>query len=174
MTCASCAPRLFSNTLFKQRMYYIQSIYQYSHRLQFKVTKRSTSTTSFRTRNFDHRFLLGTHIHCADISTYTQNTLQHIISSVAIVRCWRCAWLPSGCTDGPIWLGVILRYQPPKLPWRRQHDAFRRLVFWFNVIFPTTFIFSGNLCCFRYAVVRLVRSVSLNLCLVPRHGVPRE
>ena len=152
----------------------IQYLYQYNHRLQFKVTKTSTSTTSFRTHNFDHRFLLGIHIHCADNSTYTQNTLQHIISSVAIIRCWRCAGLPSGCTNGPIWFGVILRYQPPKLSWRRrQHDAFRSLVFWFNVMFPTTLTFSGNLCCFRYAVVRLVHPVNLKLCLAPRLGVPR-
>ena len=45
-----------------------------------------------------------------------------------------------------IWFGVILRYQPPNLSWRRrQHDAFRSLVFWFNVIFPTTLTFLGNI-----------------------------
>ena len=32
--------------------------------------------------------------------------------------------------DGPIWFGVILRYQPPELSWRRrQHDALRCLLF---------------------------------------------
>ena len=147
----------------------------YSHRLQIKVTKKSPSTSSFRTHNFDHRFLLAVYLHCADDSTYTQNTLQHTISSVANVGYWKCSWLSSGCTDGPIWFGVILRYQPPKLSWqRRQHDAFRSLLFWFDVIFLRALIFPGNLCCSRPAVVRLVHAVNHKLCLAPRPGVPRR
>ena len=105
---------------------------------------------------------------------YTQNTLHHIISSVAFLRFWRCARLHSGGKDEPVWLGVILRYQLQKLSWRRrQHDVFRSLVFWFNVIFPTTLTFPGNLCCSRYAVVRLLHPVNHKLPLAPRPGVPR-
>ena len=60
-----------------------------------------------------------------------------------------------------MWFGGILRYQPPKLSWRRrQHDAFHSPVFWFNVIFPTTLTFPGNLYCSRPAVVRLVHPVN--------------
>ena len=81
----------FQIFLFKQSMNYILYLYQYSDRLQFEVTITSTSATSFRTHNFDHRDLTGTDIHCADNSSYTQNTLQHTISGVAIVGCWRCA-----------------------------------------------------------------------------------
>ena len=104
-----------------------------------------------------------------------RNTLQHTISSVAIFRCWRCARLPSGRTDRPIWFGVILRYQPPKLSWwRRQYDAFRILVFRFNVIYPTALTFPGNLCRFRYAVVRLFHAVNLKLCFAPRLAMPRR
>ncbi|CAN0469919.1 unnamed protein product, partial [Ascophyllum nodosum] len=56
--------------------------------------------------------------------------LHHIISGVDFPRFWRCARLHSGGKDEPVWLGVILRYQHPKLSWRRrQHDAFRSLVF---------------------------------------------
>ena len=136
----------FQKPIFKQSMYYIQYLYQYSHRLQLKITKTSVSTTSFRTHDFDHRYPLCLHLYCTDDSTYTQNTLHHIISSVYCLRFWRCARLHSGGKDEPVWLGVILRYQLPKLSWRRrQHDAFRRLVFWFNVIFPTTLTFPGNL-----------------------------
>ena len=80
----------------------------------------------------------------------------------------------SGGKDEPVWLGVILRYQHPKLSWRRrQHDAFRSLVFWFNVIFLTTLAFPENLCCSQYAVVRLLHPVSHKLPLAPRPGVPR-
>ena len=93
---------IFKYFLFKKSMYYIQYSYRYSDRLQFEVTKTSTSTTSFRTHNFDHRDHPGTDIHCADNWTYTQNTLHHLISSVAIVRCWRCAWLLNGRTNRPI------------------------------------------------------------------------
>ena len=78
--------------------------------------------------------------------------------------------IPSGRTDRSIWFGVILRYQHPKLSWRRrQHDAFRSLVFWFNVIFPTTLTFPENLCCSRYAVVRLLHPVKQksNILLQP-------
>ena len=71
-----------------------------------------------------------------------------------------------GGKDEPVWLGVILRYQLPKLSWRRrQHDAFRSLVFWFNVIIPTTLTFLGNICCSRYAVVRLLHRVNHKLPL---------
>ena len=66
-------------------MYYIQYLYQYSDRLQFEVTITSTSATSFRIHNFNRRHHPVTYIDCADSSSYTQNTLQHTISSVAIV-----------------------------------------------------------------------------------------
>ena len=157
-------------------MYYIQYLYQYSHRLQFKMTKTSASTTSFCTHDFDHRYgyPLRLHLYCTDDSTYTPNTLHHIISGVDFPRYWRCAQLHSGGKDEPVWLGVILRYQHPKLSWRRrQHDAFRSLVFWFNVILPTTLTFPENICCSRCAVVRLLRPVNHKLPLAPRPGVPR-
>ena len=126
------------------------------------------------TTYFDHRYPLCRHLYCTDDSTYTQNTLHHIISSVAFLRFWRCARLHSGGKDEPVWLGVILRYLLPKLSWRRrQHDAFRSKVFWSNVIFPTTLTFPGNLCCSRYAVVRLLHPVNHKLPLAPRPGVPR-
>ena len=164
----------FQKLIFKQSMYYIQYLYQYSHRLQFKITKTSASTTSFRTHDFDHRYPLRLHLYCTDDSTYTQNTLHHIISGVDFPRFWRCARLHSGGKDEPVWLGVILRYQHPKLSWRRrQHDAFRSLVFWFNVIFSTTLTFPENLCCSRYAVVRLLHPVNHKLPLAPRPEVPR-
>ena len=143
------------------------------HRLQSKVTKTSASTTSFRTHDVDHRYPLCFHLYCTDDLTYTQNTLHHIIFSVAFLRFWRCARLHSGGKDEPVWLGVVLRYQLPRLSWRRQHDAFRSLVFWFNVIFPTTLTFPGNLCCSRYAVVRPLHPVNHKLPLAPRPGVPR-
>ena len=38
----------FQIFLFKQSMYYIRYLYQYSDRLQFEVTITSTSATSFR------------------------------------------------------------------------------------------------------------------------------
>ena len=66
---------IFKYFLFKQSGYYIQYLYQYSDRLQFEVTETSTSTISFRRHNFDHRDHPGTDIHCANNSTYTQNTL---------------------------------------------------------------------------------------------------
>ena len=137
-------------------MYYIRYLYQYNHRLRFKVTKTSASMTSFRTHDFDHRYPLCFHLH-------------HIISSVAFLRFWRCARLHSGGKDEPVWLGVILRYQLPKLSWRRrQHDAFRSLVFWLNVIFPTILNFPENLCCSRYAVVRPLHPVNHKSCSTSR------
>ena len=66
-------------------LYDIQYLYQYSDRLQFEVTITSTSATSFRIHNFNRRDHPVTYIDCADNSSYTQNTLQHTISSVAIV-----------------------------------------------------------------------------------------
>ena len=58
MTCESCTPRLFSSLISKQQsMYYTQLLYQYSHRLYFKVTK--TNATSFRTHDFNHRYQLN-------------------------------------------------------------------------------------------------------------------
>ena len=66
-------------------MYYFQYLYQYSDRLQFEVTIISTSATSFRIHNFNRRDHPVTYIDCTDNSSYTQNTLQHTISSVAIV-----------------------------------------------------------------------------------------
>ena len=142
--------------------------------LAIALIKTSASTTSFRTHDFDHRYPLYFHLNCTDDSTYTQNTLHHIISSVAFLQFWRCARLHSDGKDEPVWLGVILRYQLPKLSWRRrQHDAFRSLVFWFNVIFPTTLTFPGNLCCYPYVVVRLLHPVNHKLHLAPRPGVPR-
>ena len=157
----------FLKLIFEQSMYYIQYLYQYRHRLQFKVTKQVPVRPHFvHTTSIADTY--------SDNSTYTQNTLHHIISSVAILRFWRCARLHSGGKDEPVWLGVILRYQPPKLSWRRrQHDAFRSLVFWFNVIFSTTLTFPGNQCCFRYAVVRLLHPMNHKLPLAPRLGVPR-
>ena len=116
-------------------MYYNQCLYQYSHRLQFKITK--TCATSFCTRDFDHRYMVDFDLHRTGDSTYTQNTLHHATSNVVIRRWWRSALLPTGATDEPIWFGVISRYQPPKLSWRRrQHDAFRSKVFWFYIRFP--------------------------------------
>ena len=104
--------------------------HQYSHRLQFKITE--TSATSSCTRDFDHRYMVDFDLHHTGDSTYTQNTLHHTTSNVVIRVWWRCASLPTGATDEPIWFGAISRYQPPKLSWRRrQHDAFRSKVFWF-------------------------------------------
>ena len=70
--------------------------------------------------------------------------------------------------------GVILRYQPPKLSWRRrQHDAFRSLVLSFNVIFSTIFTSQGTYNINRYAVVGLVHPVNHKLSLAPCLRVPR-
>ena len=129
-------------------MLYIQYLYQNSHRLQFKDTETSASTTSFRTHDFDHRYLLCFLPILHGRFDLHSETLHHIISRVAILRFWRCVWLHRGGKDEPVWFGVILRYQPPKLlRRRRQHDAFRSLIFWFNVMFPTALTFPGNLCC---------------------------
>ena len=65
-------------------MYYIQYLYQYSDRLQFEVTITSTSATSFRIHDFNRREHPVTYIDCADNSSYTQNTLQHILSPVLL------------------------------------------------------------------------------------------
>ena len=71
------------------------------------------------------------------------------------------------CTDGTVWFGVILWYEPPMLSWRRrQHDALRSLVFWFNVRFPTTLTI-------EYAVVRGGEPLNHKLCPAPRPGVAR-
>ena len=125
---------------------------RYSHRLQFKVTQ--TSTTEFRTQDFNHRYRLDSDLYWTVESTCTLNTVHHTISSAAILRWWRCAGRHSGGTDVPVCFGAILRFQPPKLSRRRrQHDAFRSLVFRFNVRFPTTLTFPGNLGWSRSAVV---------------------
>ena len=45
------------------------------------ITKPSASTTSFRTHDFDDRYLLDFYLYCTDDS---------ILSSVAILGFWRC------------------------------------------------------------------------------------
>ena len=86
MTCESCTSLIFKYFyLNSESMYYIQYLYQYSDRLQFEVTITITSATSFRIHNFNRRDHPVTYIDCADNSSYTQSTLQHTISSVAIV-----------------------------------------------------------------------------------------
>ena len=173
MTCKSCLSRWFLKPYTKQQsMYYIQYLYQHSHQLQFKVTK--TSITSFRTHDFDSRHRLDADLYWTADSTYTLKSVHHTISSIAILRWWRCAGLHSGGTHGPVWFGAILRYQPPKLSWRRrQHDAFRSLVYSFNVRFPTTLTFPGNLCYSRPAAVRDGHTMNHKLCPAPRPGVAR-
>ena len=146
--------------------------HQYSHRLQFKITE--TSATSFCTHDFDHRYMVDFDLHRTGDSTYTQNTLQHTTSNVVIRVSWRCASLPTGATDEPIWFGAISRYQPSKLSWRRrQHDAFRSKVFWFYIRFPPHLSFPENLCCSRSAVVRHGHPVNHKMCLGPRRGASR-
>ena len=142
---------------------------QYSTAIDFKsrLQKQVPVRPHFVPHDFDHRYLLYIHLYWTDDSTYTQNTLRHIISGVAILGFWRCVRLHSDGKDEPVWLGMVLRYQPPKLSWRRrQHDGFRSLVFWFNVIFPTLLTFSGDLCCSQYAMVRLLRPVTTSCLLL--------
>ena len=65
-------------------MYYIQYSYQYSHRLQFKVTKTSASTTSFCTHDFDHRYLYSTFTYIARTIRPTLRTLYIMLSLVLL------------------------------------------------------------------------------------------
>ena len=80
-------------------MHYIQYLYQYNHRLQCKVAK--TRMTSFRTHDFNRRYRLDAGLNWTASSTYTLNTVQNTISSVAILRWSRFVCLNSDGTDGP-------------------------------------------------------------------------
>ena len=58
---------------------------QYSIQTGAAIHRDAVETLSgvcSRTHNFEHRFQLGFYLYYADDSTYTQNTLQHIISMV--------------------------------------------------------------------------------------------
>ena len=174
---------MHTSLIFKY--FYLNKVLLYSI---FIPVQRSTSL-----RRYNNKYLVPVRPHVVHTTSITEiiqaqtyiartirptlRTLYSILSPVLLsfdiggVRDY-----PVGVQIDPfgIWFGVILRYQPPKLSWRRrQHDAFRNLVFWFNGIFPTTLTFPGNLCCFRYAVVHLVHAVNLKLPFAPRPGVPR-
>ena len=147
-------------------------VHQYSHRLQFEVTE--TSATSFCTRDFDHRYMVGSDLHRTGDSTCTQKTPHHIASNVVIRVWWRCASLPTSATDEPTWFGAILTVSTSEVVLAATSTRrFPQQIILVLYQIPPSLTFLENLCCSRSAVVRHGHPVNHKMCLAPRRGASR-